>query len=317
MNISGGKLVHCLSFDVEEHFQVSAFESPVRRSKWGQFESRIHKNTDKILGLLASRQVRATFFVLGWVAERYPEIVRSIAAEGHEVASHGYGHELITSQTPVNFRDDIRKAKIILEGILGQPVYGYRAPSFSITRDTVWALPILVEEGYVYDSSLFPILHDRYGMREANPICHRLETTAGPLWELPPSTISILGIRFPVAGGGYFRLLPYTILRNFLIRLEQMGQPLVMYLHPWEFDVDQPRMEGSLLSRFRHYINLDKTEGRLKRLLSDFSFAPICEAIRPIAEMCRKNPESLLVGKQEPKCHAPVSYSDTHLSLPR
>ncbi|BFU93670.1 MAG: putative Polysaccharide deacetylase [Nitrospira sp.] len=302
MNVSERNLVHCLSFDVEEHFQVSAFESQARRNQWGQCESRVRKNTDKILELLASQQVRATFFVLGWVAERYPVLVRSISAAGHEVASHGYGHELITSQTPAAFRDDIRKAKIILEDILGRRIYGYRAPSFSITRSTVWALPILVEEGYVYDSSVFPIVHDRYGMPEAQPVCHELETAVGPLWEVPPSTISMLGLRVPVAGGGYFRLFPYGILKNCLRRIEQMGQPLVMYLHPWEFDATQPRMEGPLLSRFRHYVNLDKTEGRLIRLLRDFRFAPICEAIKPVAEICREHIASL---PAHPSCEVP------------
>ncbi|MBS0171929.1 MAG: DUF3473 domain-containing protein [Nitrospira sp.] len=266
---------HCLSFDVEEHFQVSAFESPMRRRHWDQYESRVEANTEKLLELLGSSCVRATFFVLGWVAERYPSLIRRIAAAGHEVASHGYAHELITAQTQDAFRDDIRRAKGILEQILSQPILGYRAPSFSITKDTMWATQILVEEGYIYDSSIFPVLHDRYGVPSANPNMHQLLTVSGVLWEVPPSTVKCLGVRVPVAGGGYFRLYPYVLLRALLRKLEDEGSSLVMYLHPWEFDPNQPRMEGSAVSRLRHYLNLDKTEFRLRTLLQDFSFAPI------------------------------------------
>lgn len=271
----GSSAKHSLSFDVEEHFQVSAFESPMRRRHWEQFESRVENNTEKLLGLLDQGGVHATFFILGWVAERYPALVRRIASAGHEVASHGYAHELITAQTPIAFREDIRKAKGILESILQQPVLGYRAPSFSITKDTMWAIQILVEEGYVYDSSIFPVVHDRYGVPSANPQLHQLSTPAGLLWEVPPSTVKCLGVRLPVAGGGYFRLYPYVVLRALLRKLEGEGSPLVMYMHPWEFDPDQPRMEGSVLSRIRHYLNLTKTEGRMQALLQDFSFAPI------------------------------------------
>ena len=281
----GSSAKHSLSFDVEEHFQVSAFESPMRRRHWEQFESRVESNTEKLLGLLDQGGVHATFFILGWVAERYPSLVRRIASAGHEVASHGYAHELITAQTPIAFREDIRKAKGILESILQQPVLGYRAPSFSITKDTMWAIQILVEEGYVYDSSIFPVVHDRYGVPSANPQLHQLSTPAGLLWEVPPSTVKCLGVRLPVAGGGYFRLYPYVILRALLRKLEGEGSPLVMYMHPWEFDPDQPRMEGSVLSRIRHYLNLAKTEGRMQALLQDFSFAPIRRVFPEIEQM--------------------------------
>jgi len=276
---------HCLSFDVEEHFQVSAFESPMRRRHWDQFESRVQINTQKLLELLAKKGVQATFFILGWVAERYPSLVHQIASAGHEVASHGYAHELITSQTPVVFREDIRKAKAILESILSKPVLGYRAPSFSITKDTMWATQVLVEEGYIYDSSIFPVVHDRYGVPSANPELHQLSTASGSLWEVPPSTVKCLGVRLPVAGGGYFRLYPYPVLRALLRKLESEGAPLVMYMHPWEFDPDQPRMEGSMVSRMRHYLNLDKTEGRMRALLEDFSFAPIRQVFPQIEHM--------------------------------
>lgn len=281
--------VHCLSFDIEEHFQVAAFASPMRRRQWEQFESRVENNTNKILEMLSANNVRATFFVLGWVAERHPGLVRAIAAQGHEIASHGYGHELITAQTPFLFREDIRKAKGILEEIAGVPVYGYRAPTFTITSETQWALPILVEEGYLYDSSIFPVRHDRYGMPGANPCVHQMTTSAGVLWEVPPSTVTIAGMRIPVAGGGYFRLFPYVLLRKLLRRVERQGQPLVLYLHPWELDPAQPRMDGPLRSRFRHYLNLHKTEKRMASLVSDFKFAPIREAIRPLEDICRIN----------------------------
>lgn len=302
---------HCLSFDVEEHFQVSAFESPMRRRHWDQYESRVEANTEKLLELLGNRRVRATFFVLGWVAERYSSLVRRIASAGHEIASHGYAHELITAQTPAAFRDDIRKAKGILENILSQQVLGYRAPSFSITKDTMWATQILVEEGYVYDSSIFPVLHDRYGVPSANPDVHQLLTSSGLLWEVPPSTVKCLGVRVPVAGGGYFRLYPYPLLRTLLRKLETEGSSLVMYMHPWEFDPNQPRMEGSIVSRLRHYVNLDKTELRLRALLQDFSFSSIQEAFPQIAHHHRLRTEaSASVGGN---C-SPASSSDVLLN---
>jgi len=271
--------VHCLTFDIEEHFQVSAFESPMRRRHWDNFESRVERNTEKILELLRIRDVRATFFVLGWVAERHRKLIRKIADEGHEVASHGYAHELITLQTPIKFREDVRRTKAIIEEIVSRPVLGYRAPSFTITPDTTWAFRILVEEGYVYDSSVFPILHHTYGMPGAKTKSHVVLTESGPLWEFPLSTATMAGLRLPIAGGGYFRLFPYKLLRRLLKRVEASGQVLVMYLHPWELDPDQPRMHGPLLSRVRHYINLQKTEGRLMQLLEDFRFAPIRDAV--------------------------------------
>lgn len=288
--------VHALSFDVEEHFQVAAFWSTMRRRQWDNYESRVERNVEKILSILSVQAVRATFFVLGWVAQKHPELVRTIASYGHEIASHGFGHELITSQTPALFREDIRNSKDILENIIGGPVHGYRAPSFTITSETKWALPILAEEGYVYDSSIFPIQHDRYGMPGANPWCHLLETPAGALWEVPPSTLRMGPIRLPIAGGGYFRLYPYQILRNLLTRAATEGQPLVMYFHPWELDPDQPRMEGSLVSKFRHYLNLRKTESRLQQLVKDFRFASIREAVDTVGVACADRERALGIG---------------------
>lgn len=278
--------VHALSFDVEEHFQVAAFWSEERRRGWDQYESRVEGNVAKILSLLSLHGIHATFFVLGWVALKHPKLVKAIAAGGHEIASHGFGHEMITSQQPVQFREDVRRSKCILEDIIGKPVHGYRAPSFTITAQTQWALPILVEEGYLYDSSIFPVQHDRYGMPGADPWCHRIETASGPLWEVPPSTIKMGPVRLPIAGGGYFRLYPYPVLRGLLKSAAAHGHPLVMYLHPWELDPDQPRMEGSLVSRFRHYLNLRKTEARLEQLVKDFKFAPIRQAVEAVGRAC-------------------------------
>jgi polysaccharide deacetylase family protein (PEP-CTERM system associated) len=281
-------LKHCLSFDVEEHFQVSAFESPMRRRHWDVYESRVERNTARLLNILARHEARATFFVLGWVAERFPRLVKQIASAGHEVASHGYGHELITAQTQAAFRNDVRRAKSILEQLISRPVYGYRAPSFSITRETTWAISILAEEGYLYDSSIFPVLHDRYGIPTASPYVHELRTESGVLWEVPPSVVKLFGLSIPVAGGGYFRLYPYFLLREFLRRIAREDTPLVMYLHPWELDPDQPRMDGPFISRIRHYLNLSRTEKRLNKLLKDFDFAPICNAIAPLSRLCRE-----------------------------
>ncbi|MFO0773245.1 MAG: XrtA system polysaccharide deacetylase [Nitrospiraceae bacterium] len=283
---------HCLTFDIEEHFQVSAFASPMRRRHWGKLESRVEQNTEKILAMLAVRELHATFFVLGWVAERVPSLVRRIVAEGHELASHGYGHELITSQTPAVFREDIRKAKTILEAVSGHEVIGYRAPSFSVTKQSLWAIPILVEEGYRYDASIFPVVHDTYGIPGASTEVHQLNSSAGTLLEVPPSTVEVGGVRIPIAGGGYFRFCPYPLFRMFLTRAAQAGHPLVTYFHPWELDPAQPRMEGPILSRIRHYTNLSKTEPRLINLLKDFSFGSI-KAVIPAVQSLYTQPRNL------------------------
>ena len=268
-------MMHGLSFDIEEHFQVTAFDCVARRRHWGSFESRVERNTHLILDLLERCGTHATMFVLGWVAERHKGLIRRIVESGHELASHGYAHELITGQTPPVFREDIRRAKGILEDIGGRPILGYRAPTFSITRETEWALPILVEEGYQYDSSIMVFAHDKYGISGAIPIIHTISTKAGSIVEVPPSTYKWAGLTIPIAGGGYFRLIPYRLLKQLLRRVESQGHPLIMYLHPWELDPHQPRMRGAALSKFRHYLNLHKVESRLQQLLKDFSFGPI------------------------------------------
>jgi polysaccharide deacetylase family protein (PEP-CTERM system associated) len=292
MNGVRKKPVHSLSFDVEEHFQVSAFWSEARRCQWDQLESRVESNTKRITDILAQNNTRATFFVLGWVAERHPSLVKDLASEGHEIASHGYGHELVSAQTPDQFRRDVRKAKSILEDLTGKPIIGYRAPSFSITTETLWALSILVEEGHLYDSSIYERFR-RFNRAVGHETHYSIDTSADRIVEVSPSTLKVCGVQLPVAGGGYFRLFPYAASRMFLRQLEKRGVQLVMYVHPWEIDPDQPRMKGPLLSRFRHYINLHKTADRLKCLLHDFRFAPIREVIGLMTRMCRERAGAL------------------------
>jgi polysaccharide deacetylase family protein (PEP-CTERM system associated) len=271
--------LHCLTVDVEEHFQASSFDTPELRCRWDTLESRVERNTNVVLDFLAARETQATFFVLGYVAERNPDLLRAIAAAGHEVASHGYAHEMITGQTPERFREDVRRARGILGDLTGQEIAGYRAPSFTITRKTLWALPILAEEGHAYDSSIVPVVHDRYGVPGAPAAPYRLETPSGTLYEIPPSTVSLGPTRVPVGGGGYLRLYPFPLFRWFLDRASATGDPLVLYVHPWELDPDQPRLPGSFLSRFRQYRNLDCTQERLSRLIASRRFAPIRDAI--------------------------------------
>ena len=279
-----------MSIDVEEHFQVAAFDNPARRHQWDSLESRVERNIDTILTCLDEGEIKATMFVLGWVGERYPQLVRRMADAGHEIASHGYAHELVTAQTPAQFRQDVRRAKRVLEDACGCPVIGYRAPTFTIVQDTLWALAILVEEGYAYDSSIFPIYHDQYGIPGANPIPHVRDTTSGSIWEIPPSTCKVGWARIPAAGGGYFRVIPYWLLSLLLKRIEVGGQSIIFYLHPWEFDPQQPKMTGSPLAKFRHYWNLHKTESRYRRLIRDFRFAPIREVFPMIGSLYSKHP---------------------------
>ena len=287
---------HALTFDVEEHFQVSAFWTAERRREWDTLESRVERNTMRIAEILSARSTKATFFVLGWVAERHPQLVKELAQGGHEIASHGYGHELVSNQTPAEFRQDVRRSKAILENLIGTRVVGYRAPSFSLTS---WAIEILVQEGFLYDSSINGRFRSARTGESCRPStsCVPINTPSGVLREIAPSTITTLGVRLPVGGGGYFRLLPYNATRMLLKRLESQGSQLVIYLHPWELDPDQPRMKGSLISRTRHYLNLDKTEAALRQLLDDFEFGPIAELAnsneRDVTVVTSSNPSSL------------------------
>ena len=273
-------IVNGMSVDVEDYFQVSAFEDVVDRSEWDSIPRRVDANTRKLLDLFDEFRVRGTFFVLGWVAERQRDLVVEIARRGHEVASHGYAHRLIYDQTPDAFRDDVRRAKGILEEMAQCVVHGYRAPSYSITARSLWAPQILAEEGYRYDSSVFPIRHDRYGIPSAPRHPYRMALTGHTLLEVPPSTVQVGHINLPVAGGGYFRILPYRWTRWGIAHLNRREQrPAIFYLHPWEVDPDQPRLKAGTLSRFRHYRNLGQTEPRLRRLLRDFRFGPIRDIV--------------------------------------
>lgn len=275
-----GRLTNAMTVDVEDYFQVSAFDAVVRREDWDGMESRVERNTRRLLDLFDEFGVSATFFVLAWVAERFPALVAEIDRRGHEVASHGYGHRLVYDQTPEAFRDDVRRARAILQDVSGQAVVGYRAPSYSITARSIWALDVLVEEGYEYDSSIFPIRHDRYGIPEAPRHRHVRQARTGPIAELPPATVRAAGMNWPAAGGGYFRLLPYAWTRWAIARVnDRERQPVVFYLHPWEIDPEQPRLPAGAVSRFRHYCNLDRTEPRLRRLLTDFQFGPMSSLV--------------------------------------
>jgi polysaccharide deacetylase family protein (PEP-CTERM system associated) len=262
-----------MSIDVEDYFHVSVFDGIVPRVQWASMESRVVANTSRILDLFDEYAVRSTFFVLGWVAERHPDLVKLIAGRGHEVASHGYAHRLVYDQTRDAFRQDVRRAKDLLEHASGRRVLGYRAPSYSITPRSLWALDVLLEEGYEYDSSIFPIRHDRYGIPVSDRRPYVVERPTGRLVEVPGSTTRFGPLNLPVAGGGYFRILPYWWTRWGIARVNrEEHRPAVFYLHPWEIDPDQPRLSAGRLSRFRHYRNLAQTEGRLRQLLTDFRF---------------------------------------------
>ena len=267
--------VHHFTVDVEEYFQVSALEPYVSRERWDGLESRVRASVERILEALARHDARGTFFVLGWLAERKPEMVRAIAQAGHEVASHGWDHRRVTRQTPEEFRESVRRTKQVLEDLSGSPVLGFRAPSYSIVAGREWALDVLVEEGYRYDSSLFPVRRPGYGYAAAPRDPYWIDRPAGRLAEVPPATLRVLGVNLPAAGGAYFRLLPYGLVRAALRDCERRGVAGTFYVHPWEFDPGQPRFPVSPLTRMRHYGGLGRTTGRLERLLSEFRFTSI------------------------------------------
>jgi polysaccharide deacetylase family protein (PEP-CTERM system associated) len=268
---------NALTVDVEEHFQVAAFERTIPRDDWDTTESRVDANTRRVLDLFAAHDCKGTFFVLGWVAERHPSLVRRIVADGHELGSHGYEHTRLHQFTPEQFRADVVRTKRILEDVGGVPVRGYRAPSYSINAKNLWALDVLLEAGHVYSSSIYPIRHDLYGMPEAPRFPFRVRTDG--ILEIPVTTVRLGNRNFPCGGGGYFRLLPYGAYRWMLRRVnERDGQPGLFYFHPWEIDPGQPRVsQAPLRSRFRHYLNLDAMHARLGRLLTDFSWGRMDE----------------------------------------
>lgn len=266
-------LINAMTVDVEDYFQVSAFEKHIDKALWNTLSHRVADNTARILDLFAQHQVKATFFTLAWVAERYPELIKRIVEEGHELASHGYEHIRVTEQNPEQFRADIRKTKQILEDIGGQEVVGYRAASYSIGANNLWALKVLEEEGHLYSSSIYPVKHDLYGMPSAPRFAFHPDNTE-KLLEIPITTLNILGKNMPCGGGGFFRLYPYAFSKaayQYLNRFEK--QSGIFYFHPWEIDPNQPRQENlPLKSRFRHYLNLSRVEGRLNSLLNDFAW---------------------------------------------
>ena len=269
-------ITNALTIDVEDYFQVSALAPYIPRDQWDSRECRVERNVDRILQMLDERQTRATFFTLGWIAERYPHLVRRIVHGGHEVASHGYGHERASDLNAADFSADVGRAKKMLEDISGHEVKGYRAPSFSIGASNLWAFDCLERAGYRYSSSIYPIRHDHYGMPDAPRFAHRVRSG---LLELPVTTARFFNRNWPASGGGYFRLLPYPLSRWLLQKVNELDrQAAIFYFHPWEIDAGQPRIPGiSAKTRFRHYVNLQHTEGRLRRLLADFKWGRMDE----------------------------------------
>lgn len=275
-------IVNAMTVDVEDYFQVSAFEPYISRSEWDALPHRVEANTQRILDIFDAYRVKATFFTLGWVAERYPNLIRRIVEEGHELACHGYRHVRVTQQSPDQFREDIRVSKQILEDLAGREVVGYRAASYSIGAKNLWALEILQDEGFVYSSSIYPVKHDLYGMPDAPRFAYRPGNAPG-LLEIPITTLRILDRNWPCGGGGFFRLYPYAVSKWAYQRLNNTEmKPGIFYFHPWEIDPEQPRQANlSAKARFRHYLNLDKVADRLKRLLSDFEWNTMQKVFLP------------------------------------
>jgi polysaccharide deacetylase family protein (PEP-CTERM system associated) len=278
---AGQAVVNAMSVDVEDYFQVSALAPHVDRGSWEGRECRVERNVDRLLGLFSEHGAQATFFTLGWIAERYPHLVRRVIAEGHELASHGYGHLRCTEQNRAELLADVRRAKNLLEDLSGQAVRGYRAPSFSIGANNGWAFDVLLEAGYRYTSSIYPVHHDHYGMPDAP----RFAYDARPgLREIPITTVRLLGRNLPAGGGGYFRLLPYALTQQALRNCEGRGVPGTFYIHPWEIDPDQPQLQVPWLTRVRHYGGLARTAARIERLLLEFRFVAIRETVGALEE---------------------------------
>lgn len=273
--------------DVEDYFQVSGFERQIPRDSWDGFSSRVVDSTRVILELLEERSIRGTFFILGWVAEKFPKLVREIQSAGHEIASHSYWHRLVYELTPEEFRQDLRRSKQVLEDITGEEVTAYRAPSFSITKKSIWALEVLIEEGYKTDSSVFPIHHDRCGIPNAKRHIHRLTTPSGSLVEFPPTVAQVMGMNLPVGGGGYFRLYPGMLTHWGMCRASRdNGHPAMFYIHPWEVDPEQPRLNcGGRATRFRHYVGLKQTARKLQRLAERFQLLAMDDVLNQIATL--------------------------------
>lgn len=276
------ELVNAASVDLEDYYHVEAFADRVERARWPEFASRVRQNTERTLELLNRTGTHATFFVLGYVAERDPALIREVAAAGHEIACHSYLHRRVHTLTPLEFREDVRRARGVIEDAVGVRVLGFRAPTFSVTLDSLWALDILLEEGFEYDSSIFPVRHDLYGIPDAPRFLHQRALPSGrSIWEIPMSTVRMAGVNLPAVGGGYLRLLPLAVTRWAIRRIHRRdGQPVILYFHPWELDPEQPRLRGSWKSRFRHYSGLKKTEERLQIILTEGKFQPLINLVR-------------------------------------
>jgi polysaccharide deacetylase family protein (PEP-CTERM system associated) len=274
-------MINAMTIDVEDYFHVAALSEAIHREAWDGMEYRAEASTRRLLRLFDETDVKATFFVLGWVALRSPQLVREIRAAGHEIASHGWSHKLVYDQTREEFHRETRDSKALLEDILGEPIAGYRASTYSITRRSLWALDVLCELGFTYDSSIFPIRHDLYGIPDAPVRPSVIKAPCGAsIVEFPMSTARMAGIKLPVSGGGYFRLLPYWLTRAGLRKLNHIEKrPFVFYLHPWEVDPGQPTIDVKWLSRVRHYTNLSRTERRLRKLVDEFRFAPMRDVL--------------------------------------
>jgi polysaccharide deacetylase family protein (PEP-CTERM system associated) len=279
--VSGGQIQNAMTVDVEDYFHVAALAEVIKRDDWSRMEYRAEANTHYLLNMFAESGMRATFFFLGWVAKRSPQLVKAVHAAGHEIGCHGMSHELVYQQTPEVFRSETTESKHLLEDLTGSRVSGYRAASWSITGRSLWALDIIADLQFEYDSSIFPIRHDIYGIPDAPTKPGRMRTPQGAeVIEFPPSTATMLGARVPVAGGGYFRLLPYWFTRMGLRQINHdRKEPFIFYLHPWEIDPGQPVVRAGLKSRFRHYTNLSKTSARLRRLIDEFRFGTVREVL--------------------------------------
>jgi polysaccharide deacetylase family protein (PEP-CTERM system associated) len=275
------RILNALSFDIEEYFHAAVLKGAFGDTTWEMLPSTVRQNTGRLLDMLEQESVTGTFFMLGWVAERFPALVKQIASRGHEIACHGYSHELVFTQSPAVFREETLRAKHLLEDLTGAPVAGYRAASFSITRKSLWALDILAEAGFLYDSSIYPVMHDRYGITGAPRFPYRLKLDAGELVEFPPPTLRLFGMTLPAAGGGYFRLLPYAYSQLALRMLNSVERkPLMFYLHPWEIDSVQPRGKVSWPNRVRHYFNVERVEQRLRQLVRAARFGSVEQSLR-------------------------------------
>jgi len=289
--------INAFTVDVEDYYHVSAFEDRIPRERWDEYESRVVPNTERMLKLLDEFQVRGTFFILGWVADRHPQLVRDIQRAGHEIGCHSFWHRLVYNMTPDDFREDLLQSAKVIEEITGERVTAYRAPSFSITAKSLWALDILIDEGFRIDSSVFPVVHDRYGIPGAERAPHVIEGQNGQLAEFPPSVYPLGKWNLPISGGGYFRLFPRRMTKHCLGHINtRENRPFMFYVHPWELDHEQPRLAGSRLSRFRHYVNLKHTQSKLRDLLGAFRFGTLSESLQHVTPA--PTPSSPAVARQ-------------------